>query len=201
MDDLDGRSLKENADSLSYIENNSADETYTFGDLRKEVDDVVALSVLGAAAYIDEEEQEIGVHKDIFEPVLESESYRRGLTDRPLGLETAALAGGAAGTVASGWKFLEDGGLEYLGTGAASLLLGKSALKRIGAKVRADLAADAASRELDKATFYETYELNLMDDEDIRREPGTNFDPEINVLTREEFEDMSEEELVEELED
>jgi hypothetical protein len=184
--------LKDISDSLSYFEDNSKDEDYTFGDLRDEVDDVVALSVLGGAVYIDEEEGEIGIHEDIFESALESESYRRGIRDRPVGMEAAALAGGAAGTAGSVWKFLEEGELGYIGTGAASILLGKSALNRIGAKVTASMAEDGASRELDKNAYLENYDLNFLDDK-RKRQILMDGNPEMNIFTREEFEGISEE--------
>ena len=200
--------LKENSDSLSYIENALDDENYLFGDLRDDVDDTVALTVLGTAVYIDEEKQEIGIRDDAFEFSLENESSRRGVAGRPLGLEGAALAGGAAGTVGSIWRFLEDGGAEYLGTGAASALLGRSALKRIGKVFKARTAEDAASKKLDMASHFENYSLKILEPDEARtrleqkmkQEIEEGFDSDIKAYTAEDLQNMSEEELMEDLE-
>ena len=202
-------SLKDNADSMSYVEDVLEDETYSFGDLRDDIDDVVALTLLGTAVYIDEEDQEIGIREDAFEFSLENEASRRGIAGRPLGLETAALAGGAAGTAGSIWRFLEDGSPEYLGTGVASALVGRSALKRIRKVFKARGASDAASKKLDFVSHFENYSLEVLDKDEARDrlkqkardEFAGEFDGDVRAYTAEELESMSEEELIEDLED
>lgn len=199
------RSLKDNADSLSYVEDVLGDEDYSFGDLRDEVDDIVALSVLGTAVYIDEDEQEIGLHEDAFEFSVENEAGRRGIAARPLGLEAAGLVGGAAGSVGSAWRFLEDGNPEYLGTGVFSALVGGSALKRIGKVLKARSAKDAAGKKLDMASHFENYSLEILNKDEARdrltreveEELDGELDADVRAYTADELEDMSEEELME----
>lgn len=197
-------SLKSNADSLSYAEDMLGEEDYTFGDLRDDVDNTVALTVLATRMYVDDENQEIGVYENAFDFALENESGRRGVADRPIGLESLAVVGGAAGTVASALRLLEEGGLEYLGTGALSAGISLSGMRRIGKVLNARGANSDAGKKLDKRPWLENYKLKLLGEDEalkyIEDEVGEELDADVKAYTAEDLEEMSEEELMEEFE-
>ncbi|QKQ97990.1 hypothetical protein GKQ38_00430 [Candidatus Nanohaloarchaea archaeon] len=198
--------LKEDASYLSDAEvavENGGD--YTFGDLREDVDDYVALSMMSGVVDIDEEQEEIVMHENAFDYALDNEAARRGVADRPLGLETAVLGGSGLGLAGSAWKFLEDGDPMYLGTGGLSLLAGRSAFKRISSVLSSSMANDKASDKLDMYSHLESYSLRTVEPEEARKYMAEQLegkeDGVVKAYTADELEDMSMEALEQELEE
>jgi len=175
-----------------------SDEEYTFGDLRDDASDFTALSILNGAIKADDENEEIYLHEDSFDYVLEMESARRGIESRPSGLEMGVVGGSALGLAGSTWKVLEEGSPEYLATGALSFLAGRSALKRLGAIQKAKVANDEAGKKLEIAPYLESYELKTIGDEEVQEildQQRRRNEADIEAYTADELEDMDMEEL------
>lgn len=165
------RSLREEAEALEEAEDRIyRDEDYTFGDLRSDVSDYVALGTLASSLEIDEDNERIVLHEQSLDAGLETESTRRGYANRPLNLEAGVLAGSALGMIGSAWGFLEEGEPAYLGTGALSFLAGRSALKRIGAVVDARTGDKDLEKYLDlNHAFHESYSLDIVGEEETKQ--------------------------------
>mgnify|MGYP006269798987 CR=1 FL=1 len=173
-------------------------EEYTFGDLRENTDDFIALGVLRGAVKVDEEEQEIYLHEDSFDYGLELESSRRGQEARPDRLELGVLGGSALGVIGSGWRLLEEGGPEYLATGAISVLAGRSALRRLGSIGAAKAANYEAGEQLDMNAYLENFDLKTVGDEEARQILDQYREEErenVPAYTAEELDEMDMEEI------
>lgn len=192
-------SLREKYDALTDAERIiESEEEYTFGDLRDSTDDFIALSVLSGAVKVDEDKEEIYIREDAFDYGLEKESARRGHESRPDKLELGVIGGAALGLAGSAWRLLEEGGPEYLATGAVSALAGRSALRRLGSIQKAKVANDEAGRKLDMSSYLESYNLNTVNDEEARqylmKTPEEDEDN-VEAYTAEELDDIDMEEL------
>ena len=199
MSRAEGRSLREEFDALASAENSiESDEEYTFGDLRDEAQDYTALTVLGGAVKIDEDEETLYIHEDSLDYGLEMESIRRTNASEPYMRELGLLGAGVLGFASSAWKLIEGGGgPEYLATGAFSALLSQSAFRRLRNINSAKIANEKAGEQLDISSYIESYELETVGDEEVREmlEQGQEDQQAVHAYTADELEDVDPREL------
>lgn len=168
----DSGSLASNYETLNEIM--ESDEDYSFGELRKNVNDYVARTVADLGN-IDEENEEISIPDYGLEFILENEAERRSQASRPQTLEGIAVLGGLAGVLGSVEMFLENGEPAYLMAGVSSGLIGSIGAKRIYHNFKAYTAEERASSKLDMMAHIESYDLNIEEQGFLEREiPGLN---------------------------
>lgn len=199
----DWRSIREEAQAAEEVEDRIyADDNYTFGDLRSDVGDYVAMGALASSLEIDEDEERIVLHEQSLDAGLETESTRRGYANRPLKLEAGVLAGSALGLVGSAWKFLEEGEPAYLGTGALSFLAGRSALNRIGVVGKARSGDKDLEKYLDlNHAFHESYSLEIASEEEAKQHIQNALGGKALVYTEDDIEDADLEDIEADIDD
>lgn len=154
----DFRSLASNYETLNEIM--ESNEDYSFGELRKNLNDYMALTVADLGN-IDKKNEEISIPDYGLEFILENEAERRSQSSRPQTLEGIAVLGGVAGVLGSVEMFLENGEPAYLMAGVSSGLIGSIGAKRIYNNFKAYTAEERASSKLDMMAHIESYDMNI----------------------------------------
>lgn len=193
--------LREEFERLEEAEElaNDEEEDYTFGELREDVSTASLRGVSAGIIDIDDEDEVMYLHEDSFDKGFEFEGIEAGYADRSLKMEAAVFLGSLGGLGGSIYQFAKSGDPLYLGSGVLSTGFGASAFRRIMRTFSA--RSDGEHREEmieEELGGMDDYVLRVLDDEEMERHIEENKG--FAVYEREELEEMSGEELKQELE-